>query len=143
MSQALGDRKAVRPGQSWGAHLAATVTLGLPLVGAQLAQMAINTTDIVFLGRLGATDLAAGVFGTQTLFFFYIFGSGFTNAVMPMAAHAHGRGDATSVRRAVRMGMWVGRPLRRADADPDAFHRERSSLPSARSRRWPSARATT
>lgn len=107
MSRTFRDKAAVRPGQSWGAHLVATITLGLPLVGAQLAQMAINTTDIVFLGRLGAVDLAAGVLGTQTLFFFYIFGSGFTNAVMPMAAHAHGRGDATAVRRAVRMGMWV------------------------------------
>ena len=107
MSHAIRDRKAVGQDQSWGAHLVATITLGLPLVGAQLAQMAINTTDVVFLGRLGATDLAAGVLGTQTLFFFYIFGSGFTNAVMPMAAHAHGRGDEASVRRSVRMGIWV------------------------------------
>lgn len=107
MSHALRDRNAVARGQSWGAHLAATIKLGVPLIGAQLAQMAINTTDIVYLGRLSATDLAAGVLGTQTLFFFYIFGSGFTNAVMPMAAHAHGRGDETSVRRSVRMGMWV------------------------------------
>ncbi len=107
MSQSHRDEAAERLGQSWSEHLVATISLGVPLVGAQLAQMAINTTDIVFLGRLGATDLAAGVLGTQALFFFYIFGSGFTNAVLPMAAHAHGRGDGTSVRRAVRMGMWV------------------------------------
>lgn len=107
MSHGVGDGTAAVSGQSWSAHFLATVALGLPLVGAQLAQMAINTTDIVLLGRLSATDLAAGVLGTQTLFFFYIFGSGFTNAVMPIAAHAHGRGDATTVRRSVRMGMWV------------------------------------
>ena len=107
MPDAIGDKNAVRQGQSFGAHLLATITLGLPLVGAQLAQMAINTTDVVYLGRLGATDLAAGVLGTQTFFFFYIFGSGFTNAVMPMAAHAHGRGDETSLRRTVRMGIWI------------------------------------
>ena len=107
MSRVASDGRVALPSQSWRAHFLATISLGLPLVGAQLAQMAINTTDVVLLGRLSATDLAAGVLGTQTLFFFYIFGSGFTNAVMPMAAHAHGRGDATSVRRAVRMGIWV------------------------------------
>lgn len=107
MTQLAESKTAFSPGQSWGAHLLATVGLGLPLVGAQLAQMAINTTDIVLLGRLSATDLAAGVLGTQVFFFFFIFGSGFTNAVMPMAAHAHGRGDATAVRRSVRMGFWV------------------------------------
>lgn len=107
MSQTLQSRPGIASGQSWGAHLRATVVLGLPLVGAQLAQMAINTTDIMLLGRLSATDLAAGVLGTQVFFFLFIFGSGFTNAVMPMAAHAHGRDDAVTVRRAVRMGFWV------------------------------------
>ncbi|MGN6550708.1 MAG: MATE family efflux transporter [Pararhizobium sp.] len=104
---ALHNARSFRPGQSWAGHFAATIALGLPLVGAQLAQMAINTTDVVLLGRLSATDLAAGVLGTQMFFFFYIFGSGFTNAVMPMAAHAYGRGDETAVRRSVRMGLWV------------------------------------
>lgn len=92
---------------SWASHLRATILLGLPLVGAQLAQMAIGVTDVVMIGRLGATELAAGVLATQAFFFFYIFGAGFTNAVMPLAAYAHGRGDPTSVRRSVRMGLWV------------------------------------
>ncbi|HET7412889.1 MAG TPA: MATE family efflux transporter [Pararhizobium sp.] len=107
MAQAAGRKAGFGSGESWRAHIAATIALGLPLVGAQLAQMAINTTDVVLLGRLSATDLAAGVLGTQTFFFFFIFGSGFTNAVMPMAAHAHGRGDEAAVRRAVRMGFWI------------------------------------
>lgn len=93
--------------QSWAAHLRATIILGLPLVGAQLAQMAIGATDVLMLGRLGARELAAGVLGTQMFFFFYIFGIGFSNAVMPLAAHAHGRGDVRAVRRSVRMGLWV------------------------------------
>lgn len=106
-AEATRRAQSFRSGQSWGAHVFETIALGIPLVGAQLAQMAINTTDVVLLGQLSAVDLAAGVLGTQTFFFFYIFGSGFTNAVMPMAAHAHGRGDETAVRRSVRMGFWV------------------------------------
>src|SRR3546814_8559303 len=69
--------------------------------------MAINTTCVVVLGWLWVTQLAAGVLATQMFFIFYIFGAGFTNAVMPIAAHAQGRGDAAGVRRSVRMGLWV------------------------------------
>lgn len=92
---------------SWPSHLAATLTLGLPLVGAQLAQVAINVTDTVTIGWLGAEELAAAVLATQGFFLVWIFGVGFTQAVMPLAANAEGRGDVRGVRRSVRMGLWV------------------------------------
>jgi MATE family multidrug resistance protein len=92
---------------SWRAHFRATLTLGVPLIGAQLAQLGIHTTDVVILGRLGAAHLAAIVLGSQFFFTLFILGSGFANAVMPMVAQAYGRGDTVSVRRSVRMGMWV------------------------------------
>ena len=88
-------------------HARATILLALPLIGAQLAQMALNVTDTVMVGRLGATELAAAVLGTQVFFIVYIFGSGFAAAMMPVAANAEGRGDARGVRRSVRMGLWV------------------------------------
>ncbi len=88
-------------------HARATILLALPLIGAQLAQMALNVTDTVMVGRLGATELAAAVLGTQVFFIVYIFGTGFAAAVMPVAAAAEGRGDARGVRRSVRMGLWV------------------------------------
>lgn len=81
--------------------------LGVPLIGAQLAQIAINVTDTVMVGWLGAPELAAVVLATQTFFLFYIFGSGFALAVMPIAAQARGRKDVRGVRRSTRMGMWV------------------------------------
>ncbi|MGJ7040985.1 MATE family multidrug resistance protein [Shinella sp. BE166] len=96
-----------RADNSWGAHFRATFTLGVPLIGAQLAQLGIHTTDVVILGRLGAAHLAAIVLASQFFFTIFILGSGFANAVMPMVAQAYGRGDAVSVRRSVRMGMWV------------------------------------
>ena len=66
----------------------------MPLIGTQLAQMALNVTDTVMVGWLGATELAAAVLGTQIFFTVYIFGSGFAIAVMPVAAAAEGRGIA-------------------------------------------------
>ena len=96
-----------REDNGWRAHFRATLTLGVPLIGAQLAQLGIHTTDVVILGRLGAAHLAAIVLASQFFFTIFILGSGFANAVMPMVAQAYGRGDTVSVRRSVRMGMWV------------------------------------
>ena len=91
----------------WGAHFRATLALGIPLIGAQLAQLGINTTDVMIVGRLGAEHLAAMVLAAQFLFTILIFGSGFAIAVIPMVAQAYGRGDVVSVRRSLRMGLWV------------------------------------
>jgi MATE family multidrug resistance protein len=92
---------------SWSAHFRATLALGIPLIGAQLAQLGINTTDVMIVGRLGAEQLAAMVLSAQFLFTILIFGSGFAIAVVPMVAQAYGRDDVVTVRRALRMGLWV------------------------------------
>ncbi|KQQ91100.1 MATE family efflux transporter [Aureimonas sp. Leaf324] len=92
---------------SWGAHLRGMLLLGLPLIGAQLAQMSINVTNTILIGRLGPVELAAAVLTSQTFYVFWMFGSGFAYAVMPMAAAANGRRDTRAVRRSVRMGLWV------------------------------------
>ena len=92
---------------SWFSHFKATLVLGIPLIGAQLAQLGIHTTDMVIVGQLGAEKLAAMVLAGQFFFVVFIFGSGFSVAVVPMVAQAYGQGDATSARRSLRMGMWV------------------------------------
>ncbi|MCO6185522.1 MATE family efflux transporter [Rhizobium sp. L1K21] len=92
---------------SWRSHFVGTLTLGLPLVGAQLAQYLIHTTDVLIVGQLGTVELAAIVLSAQYFFTLFIFGSGFSAASIPLAAQAEGRGDKTTVRRAIRMGMWV------------------------------------
>ena len=94
-------------GHSWFSHLKETLTLGIPLIGAQLAQQGINATDIFILGQLSALDLAAAVLATQYYFTIFIFGMGLAIAVMPMVAQAYGRGDEVAVRRSMRMGMWA------------------------------------
>ncbi|MBB3948780.1 MATE family efflux transporter [Aureimonas jatrophae] len=91
----------------WREHARQTVLLGLPLAGAQLAQVSINVTNTVVAGQIGARELAAAVLGAQCFYLFWMFGSGFAYAVMPMAAAAHGTGDVRGVRRAVRMGLWI------------------------------------
>ena len=94
-------------GNDWKTHFVETLTLGLPLIGAQLAQNGIHVTDIVIIGRIGTSELAAMVLAAQFYFTIFIFGSGFAAAVVPLAAQAFARGDLQQVRRAVRMGLWV------------------------------------
>lgn len=93
--------------QSWGAHVRATLALGLPLVGSQIAQIAITTTDVVMLGWYGTTELAASVLASQIFFIVFILGAGFPFAATPLASQAEGRQDKTQVRRVVRMGLWL------------------------------------
>ncbi|MEZ5812078.1 MAG: MATE family efflux transporter [Rhizobiaceae bacterium] len=93
--------------QSWPAHVRATLGLGLPLIGAHLAQVAITTTDTIMIGWLGAVALGASVLGAQSFFLMLMLGSGFAIAIMPIAAQAEGRGDVRAVRRSVRMGLWI------------------------------------
>jgi multidrug resistance protein, MATE family len=92
---------------SWGRHFYETLTLGLPLIGAQIAQLAINTTDVIVVGHVGTVELAAIVIASQYFFTVFILGTGFSNAVISMVAQAVGRGDTRNVRRSIRMGLWA------------------------------------
>ena len=94
-------------GGSWSRHLGETLRLGVPLIGAQIAQLAINTTDVLIVGHLGTDDLAAIVLASQFFFTIFILGTGFSTAAIPMAAHALAQGDNRNVRRAIRMGLWA------------------------------------
>ncbi|KAA0971103.1 MATE family efflux transporter [Aureimonas fodinaquatilis] len=99
--------RVVEPQHSWSSNIRATLLLGLPLIGAQLAQMGINVSNTIMLGQLGAHELAAAVLGMQLFHIIWMFGSGFSYAVMPLAANAAGRGDHQAVRLSVHMGLWA------------------------------------
>lgn len=99
--------QALKTGGSWGRHLADTALLGAPLIGAQIAQLAINTTDVLIISHLGTVELAAIVLASQFFFTVFILGSGFSTAAIPLATHALAIGDERGVRRSIRMGMWA------------------------------------
>ena len=84
------------------------LTLALPLVGAGLAQMAIFTTDVLLIGRLGAEALAAGSLGASLVFTVGFFGLGVMSAVAAIVAQARGGRDVRVARRTLRQGLWVG-----------------------------------
>ena len=86
-------------------HIKAYLVLGLPLVGSHVAQMMITLIDTLMLGWYDVDALAAQVLAGTMFFVFFIFGSGFAWAVMPMVAAFVSEGDETAIRRATRMGL--------------------------------------
>jgi MATE family multidrug resistance protein len=92
---------------TFGGHVRAVLTLGLPLIGGHLGQVAIGVTDTVMLGWYSVEALAAVTLASTYFFVFFIFGSGFAWAVMPMVASFAAKEDDASIRRATRMGLWL------------------------------------
>lgn len=91
----------------WRDELKATFALAWPLVVAQLAQTALTTTDVIMLGWLGPSYLAAGTLANTFLMPFLVGGMGIVGAVAPLVAQARGARDIKAVRRIVRQGCWA------------------------------------
>jgi MATE family multidrug resistance protein len=88
-------------------ELAETLKLAVPLALTQLGQIAMMTTDIAFIGRLGSEAIAAASLAHTVFFVSFTFGMGLVSAVAPLAAQAFGGHDPRMVRRALRVGLWA------------------------------------
>ena len=96
-----------RPLSLWRIELTDTVRLSVPIALTQLGQIAMMTTDLMLLGRLGEQVVAAAALAHTVLFAAFTFGMGLVAAVAPLAAQAYGARDPRRVRRALRVGMWA------------------------------------
>jgi len=91
----------------WRAELAETVRLALPMALIQLGQIAMMTTDLALIGRLGDAALAAAALAHTVLFAAFTVGMGLVSAVAPLAAQAYGAREPRMVRRSLRVGLWA------------------------------------
>src|SRR4051812_40193852 len=93
----------------WSQELRALTRLALPLIGTQISQIAIFTTDVLLMGWLGSDALAAGALGSNMFFIPWVFGLGIMMATAPMMAQAIGRKrhSMRDVRRTLRQGLWM------------------------------------
>jgi MATE family multidrug resistance protein len=89
-------------------ELMETLRLATPMAAQQLGQIAMMTTDLAFIGRLGGEALAAAALAGTVYFIAFTVGMGLMSAVAPLAAQAYGAGSARQVRRALRSGLWAG-----------------------------------
>lgn len=100
---------AERPVSPFRVELGATLRLAGPLALANLLQMAIYATDVVFIARLGTEPLAAASLTTSLLGLIVWAFSGLTGAVAPLIAAELGRRRhaVREVRRSMRMALWL------------------------------------
>src|SRR3954465_1484234 len=94
---------------AWRDELRSTLALAWPLILANLTQQTIQATDILLMGRLGATQLAAATLALNLTFTFNIFLLGLITASAPMMATALGQrfNAVRDVRRTFRAGLWL------------------------------------
>jgi MATE family multidrug resistance protein len=94
-------------GRIWRGEIADTIKLALPMALTQLGQIAMMTTDLALIGRLGDRAVAAVALAHLILFAGFVLGMGPVSAVAPLAAQAFGAREPRLVRRALRMGLWA------------------------------------
>jgi MATE family multidrug resistance protein len=93
--------------RGWGTEFRETFALAWPLVIAQVAQNALQATDVIMMGWLGPEALAAGTLASSFMMPLFLFGVGVVGSVAPLVAQARGRRDIKAVRRVVRQGFWA------------------------------------
>jgi MATE family multidrug resistance protein len=102
---------AATPRENAGRHLARelieTLKLAAPMALTQLGQIAMTTTDLIFIGRISDESVAAAGLAGAVYFVSFTLGIGLMAAVAPLAAQAFGAGNPVLVRRALRTGLWA------------------------------------
>src|SRR4029079_2838850 len=93
----------------WLNELGSTLELAWPLILANVTQQVTQATDLLLMGSLGATQLAAATLALNLTFTINVFLLGLVTAASPMMATALGpRFHAVrDVRRTFRAGLWL------------------------------------
>jgi MATE family multidrug resistance protein len=102
-----GQPHAAPSSTLWRAEIIDTVHLAIPIALTQLGQVAMMTSDLALVGRLGDDAVAAAALAQVILFVGFVLGMGLVSAVAPLAAQAFGAREPRMVRRALRVGLWA------------------------------------
>ncbi|MDH5649190.1 MAG: MATE family efflux transporter [Gammaproteobacteria bacterium] len=82
--------------------------IALPLIMASLVNMSIAITDVIMMGWLGPTQLAAGAVVSDFYSLFYYLVAGVIAAISPLISQARGAGNLDHVRSITQQGFLVG-----------------------------------
>lgn len=103
----LGDARPEPTASLLRTEIKTTFALAIPIALTQIAQMGMNTTDVLMTARLGPEALAAGQLGHTVLFPLMISMLGILFATSAMFAQELGARRYKGVRRTFRQGLWV------------------------------------
>ena len=85
----------------------AILSLGGPLIAAQLAQISMGFVDTMMAGRLSARDLAAVAIGANLFWPICFAWAAVLIAVSPTVSHLFGAGQREQIGHTVRQGLWL------------------------------------
>ena len=74
-------------------HTKNTLHLAWPLVITQVGHIITGMVDTIFLGRIGATEQAAGILSNNLYVLLLVFGIGMSYATTPLTTAAHEKND--------------------------------------------------
>ncbi len=84
-----------------------TLALGLPVAGAQLAQIAMQVVDTLMAGNYGGTDLAGVAIGSSLFMPVFMLCAGILMAVNPIVAQLVGAREHKNAGKNLRQGLWL------------------------------------
>lgn len=92
-------------------EVAALAGVAAPIVVSQLGNIAMNTTDTLMVGRLGAGALAAAGVAGAVHFLLITVSQGVIMGMGPLVSHAFGAGRTEDCRHTLVQGLWVAAGL--------------------------------
>jgi len=92
---------------AWLHESRAILHLAVPLALTQIAHMAIVTTDVVMMGRIGTDALAAGTLSSHFYWVFVAFAMGTLTGATPIMAQHLGARRFRKIRPVVRNAAWL------------------------------------
>jgi MATE family multidrug resistance protein len=103
---------AARPGRRrrsllFLAEMRALLRLAGPIVVGQLGHIAMNTTDTIMVGPLGARSLAAAGLSNAIFMSLVVVCTGTLMGMSPLVSQAFGAGDRRECRRVMVQGLWL------------------------------------
>lgn len=105
---AVARRVSPRVTPTWCAEARTLSRLTAPIAAGFLAEMAMNFTDTIIIGRtIGAFAIGAVGLAAHVLFSLLIVCMGVVSVVGALAAQSHGAADPDDLARTVRQGFWV------------------------------------
>lgn len=83
------------------------IKLSYPIIIGQIGIILMGVADIVMIGKLDATNLAAAGFANSVYFLITILGIGTLTAVSPLVAKAKGASHSNETALLFRQGLWA------------------------------------
>src|SRR5262245_47001532 len=97
---------------SWGQEARTLAIITAPIAAGFLAEMAMNFTDTLIIGRVvGGVALGAVSLSAHVLFSLLVACMGVISVVGAFAAQSHGAADPVALARTIRQGFWVATML--------------------------------